>query len=96
MFGKKKDGHPGGAASAGGAPLDPELQELMDLEEAERRATTPAGPPGAALDPELQALMDQEEAGRGATTPAGTVLDPELQELLDVEEAERRGDSDPF
>jgi hypothetical protein len=96
MFGKKKDGHPGGATPAGGAALDPELQALMDLEEAERNATTPAGPPGAALDPDLQALMDQEEAERSATTPAGTVLDPELQALMDLEEAERRGDSDPF
>jgi hypothetical protein len=61
MFGKKKDGHPGGATPAGGATLDPELQALMDLEEAERRATTPAG---TVLDPELQALMDLEEAER--------------------------------
>jgi len=47
--------------------LDPELQELMDLEAQERGeagfvASHTGG--GAQLDPELQALMDLEEQER--------------------------------
>jgi hypothetical protein len=54
---------PGGA----GAPLDPELQELMDEEEAERRATAAAAGPSsggsqARLD-RLQQLADLHDRG---------------------------------
>ena len=63
--------------------LDPELAELMALEEAERTGSAgPASPAGAGgLDPELAELMALEEAERtglpgpataaGRATPAG-------------------------
>lgn len=53
--------------SHGNENLDPELAELMALEE-EERASAPGslGQPGqpGQLDPELQALMDLEEEER--------------------------------
>jgi hypothetical protein len=56
------------ARGAGMAGLDPELQELMQLEEAERRAQQAASATGAGRagmdsdDPELQELMQMAEA----------------------------------
>jgi hypothetical protein len=100
MFGKKKReeqlaGLSGDSAAGSGYELDPELQELMDLEEAERRAQSGSLPaPGAPRAPERQEIMDLEEAERraasGGVPVAGGPLDPELQELMDLEEAERR------
>lgn len=63
------------------ANLDPELLELVRMEEAERQATQARGQQAtrgagmAGLDPELQELMRMEEAerqaARGAQMPAG-------------------------
>jgi hypothetical protein len=73
VFGKKKreemlSGATGDYSSAAGdGGLDPELQELMDLEEAERLAQSGGAVSlGGQLDPELQELMDLEEAERRA------------------------------
>ena len=53
-------------AMAGMEGLDPELAELMALEEAERAGSgfSPAGAQDPSLDPELAELMAQEEAER--------------------------------
>jgi hypothetical protein len=73
VFGKKKrdemlSGNIGDYTSAAGdSGLDPELQELMDLEEAERQAQSGGAVSFAGqLDPELQELMNLEEAERRA------------------------------
>ncbi|HLW02328.1 MAG TPA: hypothetical protein VKT82_26970 [Ktedonobacterales bacterium] len=61
----------GGAGMAG---LDPELQELMRLEEAERRAAqaNPSGLPGMNnVDQEMLELMQEEEAERRAGQAGG-------------------------
>ena len=68
--------------------LDPELQELMALEEAERRAQSGGVP--VEEDPELQDLMAQEEFERSISGPQPTDTDPEILELLRLEEEERR------
>jgi hypothetical protein len=69
-----KDDDAASAASAGGAALDPELQQLMDSEEAERSGAT-APSPGASAAPAADARIDhlQELADlhdRGVLTDA--------------------------
>jgi hypothetical protein len=68
--------------------LDPELETLMALEEAERRAEGGGVP--VEEDPELQNLLDQEEFERSISGPQSAETDPEILELLRVEEEERR------
>lgn len=71
--------------------LDPELAELMALEEAERANSTGVAPgQPQPLDPELVALMQQEAAERTGFNGPASEFDPELAELLALEEQERR------
>jgi hypothetical protein len=58
---------------AGGAALDPELQELMALEELERQQqqANPAGRGSAELDPDLQELMQMADAEHQAAQTGG-------------------------
>ncbi|HEX9623213.1 MAG TPA: hypothetical protein VF979_02450 [Streptosporangiaceae bacterium] len=81
---------------------DPELQQLMDLDAAERGESefVPTNFGGAGLDPELQQLMDLDATERGEaefvpTHPGGAALDPELAQLMALEEAERTGQPIP-
>lgn len=73
--------------------LDPELAELMRLEELERQqmATTSPLAPGQ-VDQEMAELLRLEEEERQGTAtwmPPG-IDDPELRELIRLEELERR------
>jgi len=81
----------------GAGDLDPELAELMRLEELEREEQAArGGPPPGEFDPELAELerLMAEEVARGATVPGE--FDPELAELMALERLEeerRRRDS---
>ncbi|HET9899335.1 MAG TPA: hypothetical protein VFQ44_30790 [Streptosporangiaceae bacterium] len=71
--------------------LDPELAELMALEEAERAESTGIAPGQPHRpDPELVAQMQQEAAIRFGFTGPPSEFDPELAELLALEKEERR------
>lgn len=68
--------------------LDPELQALMALEEAERRAEGGGVP--VEEDPDLLNLLAQEEFERSISASQPVETDPEILELLRMEEEERR------
>ena len=79
--------------------LDPELAELMALEEAERGEGefVQANPEGADTDPELAELMslmeaeEQRRSALGASNLQDDENDPELAELMRLLEQEQDG-----